>query len=31
MNNTTSQKYQIEPEIVEEKSLKSVNFKIFID
>ena len=27
MNNTKSQKYQIEPEIVEEKSLKSVNFK----
>ena len=27
MNNTKSQKYQIEPEVVEEKSLKSVNFK----
>ena len=27
MNNTRSQKYQIEPEIVEQKSLKSVNFK----
>ena len=27
MNNTKSQKYQIEPEIVERKSLTSVNFK----
>ena len=27
MNNTRSQKYQIEPEIVEQKSLKCVNFK----
>ena len=27
INNTKSQKYQIEPEIVEQKSLKSVNFK----
>ena len=27
MNNTKYQKYQIEPEIVERKSLTSVNFK----